>query len=1116
MTESPGSALCVALAILAAVTLCVSGTTLLVGRALRQRSAPTREVNLRMGLCLVAVWPLLVLVGGIVAPWAQGLQSGAGVAVDSITQKEGAASVELLEVVSPSVGAARAKTNELQSTIERADLPTFIPSEPVPSVAAATPPASEPESRGLVPSPVPVQSQSVTAIETRLQAPVAVASSAPHPTPTPTAASPRTIPVPALWGFCGLSLLWMAGTLVAGFSLIRDLLRVRRMQRELQLCENDSIQATLTEAMQATGLRRRPEVCLSSLIGSPCTSGAWRPILILPQTMLDHREQDSATLLGVLTHECAHIVRRDVAWSLLARVVQSVYWWEPGLRRIVRQLSHLREEICDNHVLSSSIDARLYAKALVDFAAGPLFRPLVGVIGMVGKDNPLADRVERLLQESPDTTTRLGWQSKWGVATIVVLVCGVIGVIGAQAEISSAISRVLSPAFDKSPSRDPIASATVAESRAVPIWSGESPSSPATQSFEPALAQAAAAAEDPFSQKGIPTEAGSGVSLPVQSFSPFSEPTEAGSGVSAAPLYDDAPLKPPADEPVTQSPFSDATETGSSPHQRPSPPVTEYKPVISTLVVDGKPVTVTRMVPVFKPANAASDSEQPLLEEKADPGLHDLNVPYPKIVLELLDAPAFPIGGRVTVVATLPEGESLLPKRIRFEGLTVAGYESAPPPLNLLPDPAVPPPAAVTVPPATPSVPAETPPVEAATTEAPAAPAPEKAAPFKKHTILLSGPQSTIDALTSLKTKAVLTVVTKDDKPAIEPVPDQGSAAAALPEPALVFRMSLEALADDAGQYKGLRCWGRDLPHTAPDKGLRELGEILKNWKAELMGAAQDSDTLAVIRREPYSVRDGSTTRTEWRLVTQQISRADFMTLCSVELHVFDNMRYGDVQTILKVCEAQQLKVKIVSGSGDVPVAAQPQVYTTAELALVYDKKGQRVGDRAVLLAEKAGVSGMQVISSDDQINACLHNFVHHHRNSTPTLLLKADPDLSFETLQSFIILANRAGIPHVEFMPREELQLRANDQLVPLLNETPRPVAEPTREKLDGEYQLNRAEPTIDQSLPEFEEPQSRSRSFAPAGEITSEFEPALPRKPGRVRWDPQPIPSESLVREH
>ncbi|MFO1007376.1 MAG: M56 family metallopeptidase [Planctomycetaceae bacterium] len=986
---------------------------------LRSRSAPVREFVFRSGLCLVAVWPCLALVASRLS-----FHSGP-VASISTTIRDDEADKHLsrnaLPVPAP-------------STSEPAIAPRSVPAAtPTPVVTTAPNAVTGPSSSSsFVPPPeLPVASPPAPPVEVLLQSSEpSIASSIPATNssalnspsiPTPTAALAPAVAVDPASGWPGqlpvllamalrwLVCVWAAGSLVSGYLLVRDLVRVRQLRRSLRPCGDESIATPLTEAMQLTGLRVRPDVLVSEWVGSPCTSGVLRPILILPQSMLDQSSHAFDMQLGVLTHECAHIVRRDVAWALLARVVQSVYWWEPGLRRIVRELSCLREEICDNHVLSSSIDVGLYAKALVDFAARPLFRPLVGVIGMVANDNPLSGRVERILEDSTDTTTRLRWRSRRGVASLVLVVCGVVAVIGASTKVASALSQVLLPVFEEQEvSFDSLQPGQEEVLPTTPYWSGESPR---MRHVRPAAAVSTTVAASAAAPLVPQMEAGSGVSGSHSAPTDFSVPGEASSGVTTRGGVIADELLEPLDEPAVPSASG--------------PVIADDSPFFPSLQ-PGVPVPEPAAAPTYMPPmETDSDDQFKKSDVRLSPALQPaFNTTLATLTVTLDEKPTVKERDLVVVGASLPESESLLPRRVRLEGLTVAMVDP-----HLLEPPVSDHPAPLTRP-----VPAYD--YEVADSEQPA-PEPEPA----KHSLVLSGPQFKISTLAHLLARGAVLAVTKVEVQPEKDAPSTGSVTQVPVDTGGLFRMSLEAIADDMGQWTGLRCWGRELPNAAPDQRLAELNQLLSRWKKECEQVAAKGG----IRLEAYTV---AVTAPSGHVVNQTAYRAvtspqPVPVTLVVRLHVSDNMRYGGVQSIVKACESHQVRVEIVSGAENIALSATSQAYTTAELTQVYDKKGQKVGDRAVLLVEKAGTPGVQVLT-DSQFPQVLSAFVGRHLPSSSKLLLKVDPDLSFDSLQSFMIQANRSGFRDVIVGPQDELPLKQDDQLSPLWEEAPQPVAAP------------------------------------------------------------------------
>ena len=106
-------------------------------------------------------------------------------------------------------------------------------------------------------------------------------------------------------------------------------------------------------------------VLTSSLCAAPVTVGFLHPTVIFPEHW---REWSQAQLDAVLTHECAHVRRRDSLVQLLALLNRALFWFHPAAWWLERHLSALAEEACDNVVLARGHDPREYAHYLLDMA----------------------------------------------------------------------------------------------------------------------------------------------------------------------------------------------------------------------------------------------------------------------------------------------------------------------------------------------------------------------------------------------------------------------------------------------------------------------------------------------------------------------------------------------------------------------------------------------------------------------------------------------------------------------------------------------------------------------------------------------------------------------------
>jgi beta-lactamase regulating signal transducer with metallopeptidase domain len=97
----------------------------------------------------------------------------------------------------------------------------------------------------------------------------------------------------------------------------------------------------------------------------PLCVGWKRPCILLPP---EWRSWGDMTLRAVLAHEISHIVRRDVAWQMVARVACYLYWFHPLVWLAARKMRVERETACDDSVLAIVERPVDYASVLLRFA----------------------------------------------------------------------------------------------------------------------------------------------------------------------------------------------------------------------------------------------------------------------------------------------------------------------------------------------------------------------------------------------------------------------------------------------------------------------------------------------------------------------------------------------------------------------------------------------------------------------------------------------------------------------------------------------------------------------------------------------------------------------------
>jgi beta-lactamase regulating signal transducer with metallopeptidase domain len=221
-------------------------------------------------------------------------------------------------------------------------------------------------------------------------------------------------PRPAWWQVIAVAsaLLWAIGIAWGLFRLAWGCVALARFRRRLEPLSDARHKLLVRQAADAVGLRELPKVLLSHSMGVPVSIGFLRPIIVLPKSVL--HETDGDQLQAVLLHEMAHIARRDHWVGIIQRLAAALYWWNPLVHAACNEISDIREEICDTHVMLVQGEGRHLAHILVDLAArvtsGPLLPSAIGAIEprLAG----LAARVTRLLDKERKMETRMTVMSK--------------------------------------------------------------------------------------------------------------------------------------------------------------------------------------------------------------------------------------------------------------------------------------------------------------------------------------------------------------------------------------------------------------------------------------------------------------------------------------------------------------------------------------------------------------------------------------------------------------------------------------------------------------------------------------------------------------------------------
>ena len=200
--------------------------------------------------------------------------------------------------------------------------------------------------------------------------------------------------------------------------LVRGQRQLRRITRNCAPDENSILTARLNVLAARLHLKTAPQLLISEG-GSPFLTGVWRPRIVLPRALCD---AETAQLNAVLAHELAHCKRRDLVWSALMWLGQTLLWFHP-ISWAARRFHGLETECaCDELALQlAPIAPQSYGALLLDSMNNLNFHsPLAA--GTC--DNLLALKTRLLrLNRAPKSPRKM---AKLAFALALLLWCGAV------------------------------------------------------------------------------------------------------------------------------------------------------------------------------------------------------------------------------------------------------------------------------------------------------------------------------------------------------------------------------------------------------------------------------------------------------------------------------------------------------------------------------------------------------------------------------------------------------------------------------------------------------------------------------------------------------------------
>ncbi len=191
-------------------------------------------------------------------------------------------------------------------------------------------------------------------------------------------------------------LVWFVGVLVAALRPLLSWYTVRRLRTVGVSPVEDTVQAALKRTAERLGFARSVEVLQSALVKAPVVVGYLRPAILLPLSVLTGLPESQLEL--ILAHELAHIRRHDYLINLIQTLVETLFFYHPGVWWLSRQISDEREHCCDDVAMAALGSRADYGRALLAIEE---LRAAATPLSLAARGGSLLVRIRRIVGCEP-------------------------------------------------------------------------------------------------------------------------------------------------------------------------------------------------------------------------------------------------------------------------------------------------------------------------------------------------------------------------------------------------------------------------------------------------------------------------------------------------------------------------------------------------------------------------------------------------------------------------------------------------------------------------------------------------------------------------------------------
>jgi bla regulator protein blaR1 len=189
--------------------------------------------------------------------------------------------------------------------------------------------------------------------------------------------------------------LWLIGAFLFAIRLVGNLAVIRNLKNDPQLDLPEHWNEFTRQQVEKMGIKQPVKIFSSILCQSPITFGALKPIILVPTGLVFNLPP--AQLEAIITHELAHIKRKDYLVNMIQSVLEVIFFYHPCFWWINSMTREQREMACDELAIEAGVNPKDLAYGLAEVLNNSTENSPEIALPASGEKNPTLGRIKQML-----------------------------------------------------------------------------------------------------------------------------------------------------------------------------------------------------------------------------------------------------------------------------------------------------------------------------------------------------------------------------------------------------------------------------------------------------------------------------------------------------------------------------------------------------------------------------------------------------------------------------------------------------------------------------------------------------------------------------------------------